>query len=73
MATLLQSCLFLLVLSNFLLLATRRVAGMTRLTALQGMMLAGLLLTLDHALLAAAVLAGRNWRTRPTWTTPISW
>ena len=71
MATLLQSCLFLLVLSNFLLLATRRVAGMTRLTALQGMLLAGLLLSLDHALLAGAVLIiksillpGMLWRTQ---------
>ena len=56
MTTLLQSCLFLLVLSNFLLLATRRVPGMTWLTALQGLLLAALLLSLDHALLAAAVL-----------------
>ena len=71
MTTLLQTCLFLLVLSNFLLLATRRVAGMTRLTALQGMLLAGLLLSLDHALLAGAVLlikgallGGLLWRTQ---------
>jgi len=44
MTTLLQSCLFLLVLSNYLLLGTRRVAGMTRLTAFQGLLLAALLL-----------------------------
>ena len=70
MTTLLQSCLFLLVLSNFLLLGTRRVAGMTRLTAFQGLLLAALLLSLDHALLAGAVLLikgallpGLLWRT----------
>ena len=71
MTTLLQSCLFLLVLSNFLLLGTRRVAGMTRLTAFQGVLLAALLLSLDHALLAGAVLLikgallpGLLWRTQ---------
>ena len=71
MTTLLQSCLFLLVLSNYLLLGTRRVAGMTRLTAFQGLLLAALLLSLDHALLAGAVLLikgallpGLLWRTQ---------
>lgn len=71
MDTLLQSCLFLLVLSNFLMLGTRRVAGMTRLTALQGLLLAALLLSLDHSLLAGAVLLikgallpGLLWRTQ---------
>ena len=71
MTTLLQSCLFLLVLSNFLLLGTRRVSGMTRLTAFQGVLLAALLLSLDHAQLAGAVLLIKGallpsllWRTQ---------
>jgi len=71
MATLLQSCLFLLVLSNFLLLGTPRVPGLTRLTAFQGLLLAALLLILDHALLAGAVLLIKGallpsllWRTQ---------
>ncbi|MBO5489995.1 MAG: hydrogenase-4 component E, partial [Desulfovibrio sp.] len=53
---LLQSCLFLLVLSNFLMLGTPRVAAMTALSAVQGLLLSALLLIFGHGMLAAAVL-----------------
>lgn len=54
---LLQSCLFLFMLSNFLLLGAPRSAGLIRLTALQGVLLAALLAAMQqHALLAGAVL-----------------
>ena len=71
MTTLLQSCIFLLLLSSFLMLGTRRVPGMTGISAFQGLLLAYLLLSLDHALLAGAVLLikglllpGMLWRTQ---------
>lgn len=53
---LLQSCLFLLVLNNFLMLGTPRVAAMTALSAVQGLLLSALLLIFGHGMLAAAVL-----------------
>ena len=53
------------------MLGTPRVPGMTKLTAFQGLLLAALLASLDHALLAGAVmlikgalLPGLLWRTQ---------
>lgn len=53
---LLQSCLFLLLLSNFFMLGTPRVAAMTCMTAVHGLLLAALLAQAGHAPLALAVL-----------------
>ncbi|MEG6593868.1 hydrogenase-4 component E, partial [Desulfovibrio sp. 1188_IL3213] len=71
MESLLQSCLFLLMLNNLLMLGTTRLMWLIRLTAFQGILLAAMLLSLDHALLAGAVLLikgallpGLLWRTR---------
>lgn len=68
---LLHSCLFLLLLSNFLMLGTPRVSSMTIMTALQGMLLAAFLLLFGHLPLAVAVLLikgallpGLLWRTQ---------
>jgi hydrogenase-4 component E len=44
------------VLSNFLMLGTPRVAAMTALSAVQGLLLSALLLIFGHGMLAAAVL-----------------
>ena len=52
----LEFCLFLLVLSNFLLLATPRITQMTKYTALQGLLLAFLLFLFEHTVLTVAVL-----------------
>lgn len=51
-----SSVIFLLLLNDLLLLAAPGVVWLIRLTAFQGMLLASLLLALDHALLAVAVL-----------------
>ncbi|WP_291302042.1 hydrogenase-4 component E [Desulfovibrio sp. MES5] len=71
MESALQSCLFLLMLNNLLMLSTTRLMWLIRFTAFQGILLAGMLLTMEHALLAAAVLLikgallpGLLWRTR---------
>ncbi len=48
--------LFLLLLNNLVLLGMSRLRGLIRLTAFQGILLTALLLCLDHALLAGAVL-----------------
>ncbi len=52
----LDICLYLLVLSNFLLLGTSRVAQMTKYTAFQGFLLAALLFHSGHTILTLAVL-----------------
>lgn len=54
--TFLPTVLFLLLLNNLLLLGAPRLPALIRLTAFQGILLAALLLCLDHALLAGAVL-----------------
>lgn len=66
----LNICLYLLVLSNFLLLGTARVVQMTKYTALQGFLLAILLFHFGHTVLTVAVLfikglvlPGLLWRT----------
>ncbi|MCR4667256.1 MAG: hydrogenase-4 component E [Desulfovibrio sp.] len=51
-----DSCLFLLLVSNFLLLATPHIRQMTKYTALQGILLALLLLLFGHTILTVAVL-----------------
>ena len=53
METALQSCLFLLMLNNLLMLGSTRIMWLIRFTAFQGILLAGMLLTMEHALLAA--------------------
>ena len=53
--TFLPTVLFLLLLNNLLLLGAPRLPALIRLTAFQGILLAVLLLCLDHALLAGAV------------------
>ena len=57
--TFLPTVLFLLLLNNLLLLGAPRLPALIRLTAFQGILLAALLLCLDHALLAGAVLLKR--------------
>ena len=58
-------------LNNLLMLSTTRLMWLIRFTAFQGILLAGMLLTMEHGLLAAAVLLikgvllpGLLWRTR---------
>ena len=58
-------------LNNLLMLGSTRIMWLIRFTAFQGILLAGMLLTMEHALLAAAVLLikgallpGLLWRTR---------
>ncbi|MBQ9452698.1 MAG: hydrogenase-4 component E [Desulfovibrio sp.] len=67
---LLQTCLFLLVLSNFCMLGTPRIRRMTGMTAIQGLLLTVLLCIFGHVMLAVAVLLikglllpGLLWRT----------
>ena len=48
--------LFLLLLNNLLLLGTDRLAGMNKLVAVQGCLLAALLISLDHLLIGVAIL-----------------
>lgn len=52
-----SSVIFLLLLNDLFLLAAPGVVWLIRLTAFQGILLASLLMDLDHALLASAVLA----------------
>lgn len=54
--TFFSAIVFLLLLNNLLLLGAPRLPGLIRLTSFQGILLAALLLCLDHALLAGAVL-----------------
>ena len=65
--TFLPTVLFLLLLNNLLLLGAPRLPALIRLTAFQGILLAVLLLCLDHALLAGAVLL------RPAGHDPVSY
>ena len=67
----LECCLFLLVVSNFLLLATPRIPTMTKCTAMQGILLSVLLLLFGHTILTGAVflikgilLPGLLWHTQ---------
>ncbi|WP_308621819.1 hydrogenase-4 component E [uncultured Desulfovibrio sp.] len=55
LTSLFSTILFLLLLNNLLLLGAPGIAPIIRLTAFQGMLLALLLLGMDHALLACAV------------------
>ena len=56
MTTLLQTCLFLLMLNNLFMLGTTKLHWLIRLIAFQGFLLAGLLVGTNHTLLAGAVL-----------------
>ena len=55
LTSLFSTILFLLLLNNLLLLGAPGIAPLIRLTAFQGILLAVLLLGMDHALLACAI------------------